>query len=276
VPDIQLLVLDIDGTLAGESNQVEPPVLDAIQKVQAKGIPVAIATGRMYCAAERFHKAVGSTLPLISYQGAMIKDPQQQRLLRHLPLARHHAFELLDLITAMDGHELLSLHLYINDQLHVRALLDDTREYAKRSGVEPVVVGDLQTLLHQQPELEITKFLALSPDPAVVGELLAQLRQRYTPEQLYLTTSVANFFEAANPAVNKGNAVQYLAEELLGLSAKQVMTVGDNFNDWEMIDYAGVGVAMGDAPEPVKTLADWVAPSAEDHGVAAAIEHFLL
>ncbi|MEM6521597.1 MAG: HAD hydrolase family protein, partial [Cyanobacteria bacterium P01_C01_bin.70] len=70
--------------------------------------------------------------------------------------------------------------------------------------------------------------------------------------------------------------VQYLAEELLGLTSDQVMTVGDNFNDYEMLQYAGVGVAMGDAPEGVKSIADWVAPSVEDDGVVTAIEQFIL
>jgi hydroxymethylpyrimidine pyrophosphatase-like HAD family hydrolase len=54
------------------------------------------------------------------------------------------------------------------------------------------------------------------------------------------------------------------------------MTIGDNFNDLEMLHYAGIGVAMGDAPEPVKQAADWVAPGVEQDGVAAALEQFLL
>ena len=70
--------------------------------------------------------------------------------------------------------------------------------------------------------------------------------------------------------------MKYLAEELLDLTPDQVMTVGDNFNDYEMIRYAGVGVAMGDAPDGVKAIADWVAPSVEADGVVSAIEQFIL
>ncbi|MGC8713558.1 MAG: HAD-IIB family hydrolase, partial [Leptodesmis sp.] len=86
----------------------------------------------------------------------------------------------------------------------------------------------------------------------------------------------ATFFEATNPLVNKGTAVQYLAEEYLGLKPENVMTIGDNFNDVEMIQYAGIGVAMGNAPDGVKAMADWVAPTVEEDGVVAAIEQFLL
>jgi Cof subfamily protein (haloacid dehalogenase superfamily) len=133
-------------------------------------------------------------------------------------------------------------------------------------------VGDLRKVLHLEP----TKILALSEDHSLIDNLLTSLRQRYTPAELYFTKSVATFFEATNPLVNKGTAVRYLAEEVLGLQAENVMAIGDNFNDVEMLQYAGVGVAMGNAPEGVQAIADWVAPDVEEDGVAIAIQKFLL
>jgi hydroxymethylpyrimidine pyrophosphatase-like HAD family hydrolase len=73
-----------------------------------------------------------------------------------------------------------------------------------------------------------------------------------------------------------GRAVRYLAEEVLQLQPENVMVIGDNFNDLEMIQYAGIGVAMGNAPAGVQAIADWVAPTVEANGAAAAIEEFLL
>ncbi|MEM1278600.1 MAG: Cof-type HAD-IIB family hydrolase [Cyanobacteria bacterium P01_H01_bin.152] len=274
--NIRLLVLDIDGTIAGKSNDVTAEVKAAIAAVQRQGVQVAIATGRMYCSAVRFHQAVQSPLPVMSYQGALIKDPVSGQVYRHTPLSRQHTLALLSDLAALEAAEKLSIHLYINDQLHVREILTDTREYAERSGIKPIPVGDLATYLQQQSAIETTKLLALSPDPAVITALLSRLKQQYTPAELYLTQSVATFFEATHPLSNKGAAVQYLAEELLGLEPEQVMTVGDNFNDYEMIRYAGVGVAMGDAPNGVKAIADWVAPSVEEDGVVNAIERFVL
>ena len=276
-PDaIKLLVLDIDGTLAGESNQVEAPVLKAIRAVQARGIQVAVATGRMYGSALRFHQAVGSTLPLMAYQGAYIKDPLTQTLHRHTPVPRHHALTLLAELTPMELAQQLSIHLYIDDQLHVREIIEDTQDYAARSQINPVAAGDLTEFLNINTNLQTTKLLALSVEPALVETLLNQLRQLYPPSELYFTSSTTNFFEVTHPQANKGAAVKYIAEDLLNLTAGQVMTVGDNFNDLEMLQYAGIGVAMGDAPAGVKAVADWVAPSAEEYGVAAAIEQFLL
>jgi Cof subfamily protein (haloacid dehalogenase superfamily) len=274
--DIRLLVLDIDGTIAGQSNDVTAGVREAIAEAQARGIQVAIATGRMYCSAVRFHQAVQSLLPLLSYQGALIKDPSSGKVYRHTPLSRHHTLALLAELAALEAAEKLSIHLYIDDQLHVREILADTRDYAARSGIDPIPVGDLAQYLQQGKTIETTKLLALSPDPQVIGDLLAHFKQRYSPEDLYLTQSVATFFEATHPLSNKGAAVKYLAEELLELKPDQVMTIGDNFNDYEMIRYAGIGVAMGDAPPGVKAIADWVAPSVEADGVVSVIERFLL
>lgn len=269
--EIKLLVVDIDGTIAGKSNQISPRVKQAILAAGARGVPVAIATGRMYRSALRFHQEIGSTLPLMAYQGALIQDPTTQKIHRHLTLGKFYAQKLLDYFEQPKLRSLLSVHFYVNDCLYVRELTEETQIYSERSGVEAIPVGDLRVLAD-----EPTKVLALSDDITIINNLLSNLRQQYTPAELYLTTSVATFFEATNPLVNKGTGVRYLAEELLGISAANVMTIGDNFNDLEMLEYAGIGVAMGNAPDDVQAVAQWVAPSVEKDGAAAAIEEFIL
>jgi len=270
--DIRLLVLDIDGTIAGQSNDIREPVKQAIRSAQAKGIQVAIATGRMYCSALRFHQEVGSTLPMLAYQGAWIQDPATQKIYQHLSVSRTTAEQLLDYFETDALRSLLSVHFYINDQLYVREVTSETEIYAQRADIQPIPVGDLRKTLTTEP----TKVLALSDDTAIIDQLLGSLRKQYTPAELYLTKSVATFFEATNPAVNKGAAVRYLAEEILGLKAQNVMAIGDNFNDVEMLEYAGLGVAMGNAPADVQAIANWVAPDVEQDGAAAAIEAFVL
>lgn len=270
--EIKLLVLDIDGTIAGESNQVRPGVLAAIKAVQAKGIPVTIATGRMYQSAARFYQDIGGNLPLIAYQGAWIQDPATNELHRHRPVPIPLASELLDYLEQGDLRSRVSIHFYINDQLYVRQIVGDTQEYARRSNIPANPVGDLRKLLDQAP----TKILALSEDTQLLDELLLKVRQLYRPDELYLTKSVATFFEMAHPLVNKGIAVDYLVREVMGIRAEEVMAIGDNFNDLEMIEYAGIGVAMGEAPAAVKAVAQWVAPGVEEDGVVAAIEEFIL
>ena len=233
---------------------------------------MAVATGRMYRSALRFHRDIGSTLPLICYQGAWIQDPATDKMLRHLPLTKQTALQLLDHFEEPHLRSLLSINFYINDRLYVPEITDGTRLYAQRSGIEITEIKDLRRDIPGDP----TKVLALCENPEVLDGLLIGMRERYTPAELYLTRSVATFFEATHPLANKGEAVRYLAEELLGLQAANVMAIGDNFNDVEMISYAGVGVAMGNAPDAVKAGADWVAPDVEEDGAAAAIEQFVL
>lgn len=270
--DIKLLVVDIDGTIAGHSNTLSEPVKQAIASVQARGIKVAIATGRMYRSALRFHQEISSNLPLMAYQGAWIQDPNTQKIHRHLAVSRDIAQQLLDYFEQPERRSLLSIHFYINDQLYVREITRETQLYAERSGVTPIPVGDLRQVLTNEP----TKVLALCDDTDVINELLGNLRRQYPPDELYLTTSVATFLEATNALVNKGTAVRYLAEGLLGLQSHNVMTIGDNFNDVEMLEYAGISVAMGNAPAEVQAIANWVAPTVEKDGAAVAIEKFLL
>lgn len=273
---IKLLVLDIDGTLAGDDNAISPRVLSTVRAVQDRGVAVAIATGRMYQSALRFHQTIKSPLPLMAYQGAFIKDPHTQTLYCHHHLPRHITFALLNHLAPQEAQQALSIHLYIDDELHVREIIDDTEAYAVRSGIRPKPVGDLQQMLLGNQHLETTKLLALSQDTQLVEHLLFQISQLYPSEEVYLTRSVDTFFEATHPLANKGAAVKYLAENLLELKPDQIMTIGDNFNDLEMLAYAGIGIAMGDAPQAVQANADWVAPSVNQDGVAVALEHFLL
>ncbi|MGK7928773.1 MAG: Cof-type HAD-IIB family hydrolase [Spirulina sp.] len=269
---IRLLALDVDGTIAGQSNQVSEAVKIAIAEVQNRGIQVAIATGRMYRSALRFHHAIGSQLPIIAYNGAWIQDPATGDILRHSPLPLQSAGELLDYYEHPQWREILDIHCYWDDRLYVRESTPYTVEYSARSGIEAHIAGDLRTLLNNPP----TKVLALSPDIDAIQQITADLKNRYLPSEIYLTQSSPHFLEATHPHVNKGTALRFLAEEVLGYSLENVMAIGDNYNDLEMLQSVGLGIAMGDAPTEVQNGSQWVAPSVDEDGVAAAIAKFLL
>ena len=270
-PEIRVVVLDIDGTISGESNQVNPTVIKALKAVKAKGIQVAIATGRMYCSALYFARAIEADLPIICYNGAWIQNPQTHEKLWHLPVPINLARELLDYCEQPERKASLDVHFYLNDQLYVREIKEETRLYIERSRIEANAVGDLRKLLTEAP----TKVLAMSTNPEITKNLLSTLKQHYSQEDLYLTQSNPYFFEACHPGASKGKAVRYLIEEVLHLKAENTIAIGDNFNDLEMLQYAGIGIAMGDAPLEVQTVANWVAPNVEADGVVAALEKFI-
>ncbi|MGH2412624.1 MAG: Cof-type HAD-IIB family hydrolase, partial [Microcystaceae cyanobacterium] len=254
------------------SNQVSQRVKQAIQAVQAKGIQVAIATGRMYNSALRFHTSVGSQLPLLAYNGAWIQNPVTGTIHEHLPVSQALALQLLNDFEQPELRSRLGVHFYIGDQLYVRQITSETENYAQRSGIQPIAVGDLRHVL----DAELTKILVMSQDTQMIAQLTQSLQKRYLPTEVYLTQSTATFCEATNPNANKGAATCYLTEQILGLKAENVMAIGDNFNDAEMLKYAGLSIAMRDAPTALHNLTGWVAPSVENDGVAVAIEKFLL
>jgi Cof subfamily protein (haloacid dehalogenase superfamily) len=272
IAEIKLLIVDIDGTIAGKSNQVTNRVKTAIRAAQARGVRVGIATGRMYKSALKFHQEIGADFPLIAYQGAWIQDPATGTIHRHLPVPVKIARELIDYFEQSHLFNKLSLHVYLDDRLYVRDINPDTELYIGRSGIPAHPVGDLRKVLTANP----TKILAMSEDINLIDSLLLDLRDRYPQDTLHITTSVPIFLEATQSGVNKGSAIDYIATKLLGITAENVLAIGDNFNDVEMIDYAGIGVAMGNAPDDVRAIADWVAPHIEADGVAAAIGKFIL
>ncbi len=270
--EIKLLIVDIDGTIAGKSNQVSNRVKQAIRAAQAKGVRVGIATGRMYKSALKFHQEIGADFPLIAYQGAWIQDPTTGVQYRHSPVPVEIARELIDYFEQAHLFDRLSLHVYLGDRLYVREVNPDTELYIGRSGIPANPVGDLRQVLTANP----TKILAMSEDIKLIDSLLLELRQRYPQEALHVTTSVPIFLEATQAGVNKGSAIDYIATKTMGITAENVLAIGDNYNDVEMIAYAGIGVAMGNAPDDVQANADWVAPHIEADGVAVAIEKFII
>ena len=267
--EIGLVVLDIDGTIAGDSNEVSDRVVDAVAAAKAKGVKVAIATGRMYQSAVRFHRTIQSDMPLAAYQGAMLKDPRNNQLYHHHHLPLGMAQTLLDHLETLP---LEAIQVYVDDNLYIHDSNPLSDWYAERSRVNLNYLKELGPLLDVAP----TKVLGMTQDTELIDELLESMRDRFSSEELYLTKSLPTFFEASHPGINKGIVVKFMAEELLGLQPQEVMVVGDSYNDVEMFDYAGTAVAMGNAESAVQARANWQAPSINEDGVAAAIEQFVL
>lgn len=170
------------GTIVGDDNSVRKIVKQAISRAKAKGIRTAIATGRMYCSALRFHREVISDLPIIPYQGAWIQGPTTQVNRRHLVVPRSISEQLLEYFEQPKFRDILSVHFYINDGLYVREISQDTKAYAQRSGVTPSPVGDLRKTLYNEP----TKILALCKDHNIIDQLMQNIRYQYNPNELYL------------------------------------------------------------------------------------------
>ncbi len=271
VADVRLLVLDIDGTIADESNRIRHSVTRAIRSAERCGVAVAIATGRLYQSSLPAYHSIGSTSPLICYEGALIREPDTGYVHRHWPLDPRVAAQILDHVERLNRSSSVSVHFYIQENLYVSNLNDAAMRYFDGSQVEPIVVGDLRPLLNQA----ITKVIVLSEDGRIISRLSSELKNPNIRTQVKPHRSLT-LLEAFDPTVNKRLAVRYLAEEVMALQPENVMVIGDDFNDIEMLRYAGIGIAMGNAPGPVKASADWVTTTIEKDGVARAVERWIL
>jgi Cof subfamily protein (haloacid dehalogenase superfamily) len=269
--DIRLLVLDLDGTIVDDSNRIRDSVLQAIQSAQHHGVAVAIATGRRFQSSLLTYDSLGSTLPLICYEGALIREPYTGLVRRHWPLEPRVAAQLLDHAELLNLGDRVSVHFYTQDDVYVSNLNDAAIKYFEGSSVEPIVVSDLRQVLNREP----MKMMMLSDDAQVIAQLSSGLKNSDSRTQVKQYKSIA-LLEVFHPAVNKRLAVSYLAEEVMSLRPENVMTIGDDFTDIEMLQYAGIGVAMGNAHLEVRAAADWVTTTIEEDGVARAIDRWIL
>ena len=111
-------------------------------------------------------------------------------------------------------------------------------------------------------------------DAAELDAIRAEVSSRYG-DRLYLASSKKRYLEMVDIQVNKGEAVAFLAKQL-GIAKDQVMAIGDSMNDVDMIEFAGCGVAMGNAHTAVQAAADFITTANTADGVAVAIEKFVL
>jgi hydroxymethylpyrimidine pyrophosphatase-like HAD family hydrolase len=117
--------------------------------------------------------------------------------------------------------------------------------------------------------------MVLSHDVEIINQLSTHLKNSDSRSRIREYKSIT-LLEAFHSTGNKRSAVKYLAEEIMELQPENVMAIGDDFSDIEMLEYAGIGVAMGNAPAAVKSCADWVTTTIEEDGVARAAERWIL
>jgi Cof subfamily protein (haloacid dehalogenase superfamily) len=268
--DIRLLVLDIDGTILDESDHIRDSVAQAVRAAEERGVAVAIATGRLYQSALRTYNLVGSTLPLICYAGALVREPATGFVHRHWTLDSYVAAQILDHTEGLGRGDCISVQFHIQDSLYVSHMNSATMAYFEGSGLQFMVVDDLRQML---PDA-ITKVTLLIDDRELIARLATELKNSRCQTRMSQYRSLT-LLDVLHPMVSKRLAVSYLAEEIMGLAARNVMTIGDDFTDIELFNYAGVGIAMGNAPAVVKVSADWVTSTIAENGVAQAVERWV-
>jgi len=263
----RLIAIDMDGTLLNNDLEISPRVINAIQEVRRRGTQVTICTGRMFASAKPYADQMGLNVPLITYNGALVKNSQTEEILYERSVPLDEARKVINKCRKYG----FTLNVYINDELFVDRITPEAERYAERVGVTLNKVDDLEELLNQGTQ-GLNKMLAIGDE-----EKLNKMRREMVEEgsKLYITRSLHYFLEFLNQEATKGLGLKAVAETL-GIKREETMAIGDNENDLEMFKYAGAAVVMGNARDEVKSYADYVTSSNDDDGVAEAIEKLVL
>ena len=258
------MACDLDRTLIGEDTILRPRTRAAIAATRAAGIHVVLVTGRMFQSVRRYALEAGIDDPVVCYQGAVVADPVSGRWLRDVPIPLELARETIGAL----NREGFGLNCYVEDTLYVAEVTPEAKQYADFQDLELHPVGDLLEWLDQPP----TKLVVID-DPAVLEGLKQRMVERFD-DRLYISTSLPYFLEFASPDVTKATGLEFLAEHL-GFARERTVAFGDGENDLELVDWAGYGVAVENAHELVKEVADFVCPPVDEEGVAQVLEAYL-
>lgn len=282
---IRLIALDLDGTLLNSHGEVSPRNRDALQRVRERDVRVAVVTGRRFRDARPIALDLGLDVPVIAHNGALTKHARTLETVAVQPLplaAAHDALRIgraagADPLVSVD-HEGLGLLIYDHlsgENYALRAYI----AWAKRihgEGNEAVrKVDSLEDYLEQPPV-----HMAFSGNCAGMSALALTLQEGLdTRVKIFCTNYPRQDFalvDIVHPEASKGAGVKAAAEEL-GIQRDEVMAVGDNHNDLEMLEYAGTPVVMQNAEEALRQVSRFNKTASNDEdGVAVAIERFIL
>ena len=246
MPEYKALIIDLDGTLIGPDELISPRVADAVREVAAK-IGVSIATGRETGDVLRYGGELGLTWPQISDNGAMIIDPASGEILWSAPLG-----------------EALSRRA-------MRPIIESGCEFfATHAGGAITDLAKLDTW-------ELTRVSALDLDEADADEMVAGMagESGLDTVKVWLPYNRLWAVDFTRSGVNKGSALRTLCD-MTNIAPTQTIAVGDSFNDLPLMQTAGLGIAMGNAPDEVRNAATHTVPPVEQDGLAHAIERHIL
>lgn len=266
---IRLVALDLDNTLLDSTHRIPPENAAALEAARAAGVQVVLASARPPRSMRRYHEEIGLTTPVVAHNGALIYDLQARAALRHTPIPLPIAREVVSFLRTADPG--LNITLECEDVWHIDTFGDDLRQVVEEYGIEPPHgVGTVDRVLAEGSA--VTKILFTS---AHLGEAeLAELDRRLGPDVCAVRTSDL-LVEIMAAGVSKAAGVAWVADRL-GISAAETLAMGDNYNDVALLEWAGLGIAMGNAPETVRHAADAVTLTHDEAGVAAAIRRYVL
>ncbi len=262
---IELIAIDLDGTLLDSQHRLSPRTKAAVWRAAEAGRHVVIATGRPRFSGYTYAEQLGLKTPGVYLQGLTVYDGDGN-LLHEITMQPETARRILQ--HTLD-HDLAVMVYNHQRKVTARRLAERTKLLAHYGEPTPDYVDDLLALPDQMP---ISKMVFV--ERVETADAVRHALQAAVGDSARVFLSQPDFVEALPPDSSKGAGLAWLAD-YLGVPAERVLAIGDGENDIEMVQWAGIGVAMGNATPHLKAVADFVTSSNDEDGVAYAIERFV-
>ena len=258
---IKLVATDIDGTILIPEGEFTAEVKDCIKRLLEKGIKVVLVTGRMNAAAKRIANDLGLNTPVVSYQGGLVVNGDDVLYERYLTA------DQTERVLAWAKQENIHINLYNDDILYSETECYEVKRYCNNLHTEFTVKS-----FDEIEKSKINKLLAIDyNNPEKINRLEKEL-PAFFPD-LYIVKSTPYFLEFSNKEASKSCAVNFL-REYWNLEKDEILTIGDQNNDIELLKAGGIKIAMGNATEELKAVADYVTDSVFDNGFVTAMSKY--
>ncbi|MCL6924742.1 Cof-type HAD-IIB family hydrolase [Clostridioides difficile] len=266
----KLICTDMDGTLMGKGFEVSEENIKALKEAMEKGIKVALVTGRPYNAMKYFTSVLGDDIYIISTNGTYFKllGYEYKKVLSKEALKKIYTIgEKYNLNKHFKGCKIVISNNEIGEEHPYRLINSKNKEEDR---IEIIENTSCETLL-EKADNEILKCILFSENVDSLREAKEEFKKQ---EDLEVVSSGKINFEVMSKGTSKGIAVKKFCD-ILGIDSKEVICIGDNENDISMIKFAGLGIAMGNATDEVKSMADFVTDTNVNDGVAKALRKIL-
>jgi Cof subfamily protein (haloacid dehalogenase superfamily) len=260
--------LDMDGTLLRSDHTVSEPTVKTIQTLTEKGVPVILVSARPINAVLPTFRKIGlpAHTPLITLNGSYIVENEQPIFEAVIDL------ETTEQVTAQVRPFKATIAYYLQKEWYSE-VSDAWTDHEQKIMDIALQVGPIDHLVKEWSARRIgpNKMMVMS-EPDNIAGIQEHLRSMYNG-RLNIYPSKATYLEVMDSRGSKSNAVRFVGERL-GIRPAEIVAMGDNYNDVEMIQFAGMGVAMGNAPDDIKAKADFVTDTNNNDGVRKALEKF--
>ena len=265
----KLVAADFDDTLLRSDYTLSGRTLKTIRDYVHAGGIFTVATGRMYVSIARYLDVLDVSAPVICYQGGLIVDQKTGEILRKCVMSNDLALRILNELERRE----LYIQMYFDDVLYVERKTEYTLQYEKTNRILAVETKEPLSDFVRRNATEPTKILVIE-DPVSLKRISEEVRAQFS-EEVFVNLTKPYFMEIASRHASKATAIQFLLDRYR-LSKEECIAIGDSMNDISMIEFAGLGVAMGNAFEEVKNIAKYVTLTNDEDGVAEVIEKFCL